>query len=372
MCGVDRNRRRQGAKSVDQKLDSTTAKSGNSPIDRRVRNEPTWPSTQSRPDGKPATKPATSTKPKPKPATTTMPGLIDLTDNSPTSPKSAPIPTVQAEHAVRPSQIRSKREDQPSPQAPSVREDVRNRNLVAAAVLVGVIVGLLTFSINRLGTEKAEATAVLILDEDQVTWPFYRAAHELAASFVRQPTTLAEAAKGLADPTEAISLDVERSSDLSVVRLVAIAQTPETALGLVEQGSALLIENSERERQRDLVELQARTELVAQQLEQKQSDLQTTLDNSEIESEQIRLRSDLRQVSDELNDQRSKLVELQSEIDRTASAYRFVRSEKTTSGTQTALASLAAGIGAAAGALLLLSFFANPSHTADTRGRKSE
>ena len=197
----------------------------------------------------------------------------------------------------------------------------------------------------------------LILDENEVHWPFFRASHDLADAILADPAVLDEAAAVLSNPDEAVALRVDPSSDLSVLQLVATAETSEAAEALAVSGAAVLMRHSQTDRRQGLSADLAPLEAAITDLEQQQVTREAELSAATEEAAQIRLRSDLRAVSDRLNARRAELQDLQSEIDSTGPAYIFLQPAQVHSPSQQSLlASVAAGAGAAVLTLLMLSF----------------
>ncbi len=239
------------------------------------------------------------------------------------------------------------------------------RVLALIALVAGVAIGVAAYSINRVNTTNPEAVAPLILDENEVHWPFYRASHDLAQSILEDPATLSEAAARLTDPAEAVSLRIEATSDLSILSLVATATTEESARALASAGAETLVHRSQADRQSSLGQDLEAIEVDIARLERDQAAIGESLDSSTTESEQIRLSSDLRSTSDALNGRRAALEELNNQIESTNSAFIFLApSRAKTPPRQSLLASLAAGAGAAVLALLLMSFFTAPADEA--------
>ncbi len=259
-----------------------------------------------------------------------------------------PQPTVVSAEPLQPDKPRK---------ATSAR--LSGRALSLAALLVGVAVGVAAFSINRINASNPEAVAPLILDENEIHWPFFRASHDLADAILADPAVLSEAATALPNPNDALSLRVDPSSDLSVLQLVATAKTPEAAQQLAASGAAALIKQSQADRRQGLSVDLTPLNLAITDLEEQQTTGEAELSAATEESAQIRLRSDLQAVSDQLNARRSERQELQSEIDSTGSAYIFLQPAQLSTPTQQSLlASVAAGAGAAVLTLLMLSFIA--------------
>ena len=241
------------------------------------------------------------------------------------------------------------------PKTPTTR--LTGRALSLVALLVGVAVAIAAFSVNRINASDPEAVAPLILDENEIHWPFFRASHDLADTILADPAVLNEAAAALPNPDDAISLRVDPSSDLSVLQLVATAKTSEAAEELAAFGAAVLMQHSQADRRHGLSVDLAPLESAIAKLEEQQITREAELSAATEESAQIRLRSDLHAVSDQLNARRSEQQELQSEIASTGSAYIFLQPAQIHSPSrQSLLASVAAGVGAAVLTLLMLSF----------------
>lgn len=237
--------------------------------------------------------------------------------------------------------------------------------LLVVSALIGITIAVATFSINRISGQPPQAEATLILDETQNHWPFYKSSHEEARFIVEDPDLLQAAAALMQEPEQATSIEIQTSSELSIFGIIATAESDEGALELATASARELEARSEARRHEPILKLIGELGTEIDGLEAEQARLAADVDAGSSDADSIINRSELAQVSDRLNDQRDALRDAQSTLDATSSAYQFLGPAVVDQpATQSLVASLAAGAGAAVLTLLMFSFFSAPSSEA--------
>lgn len=242
------------------------------------------------------------------------------------------------------------------------RSSMRGRSVTLIALLIGLIAAAATYSINRVSTATPQAEAILILDESQVGWPFYRSTHELAREIIEGPSTFEAVAAATSAPELARGIELQPVSDLSLLVLTATAESEDAAIALVTASAEFLITTSAADRNAPkLLDLERLKADVAD-LELDLGTASSRLDSATSESERLKAASDVQSLAERVNSQRLLSSDLESEISQTSSAFDLVGEPSLRQPSrQSVLASIAAGAGAAVLGLLMLSIFTSPS-----------